>query len=49
MSDAPAAPVWLVFGATGWIGGQIIDLLTAAGKTVVGAKARLENREDCAR
>ena len=41
--------VFMVFGSTGWIGGQICDLLEAGGHKVHRAAARLENREDCAR
>jgi len=38
---------YLVFGgATGWIGGMIVDLLIKAGKTVHVAKSRLEDRNN---
>ena len=45
---APGADdeVYLVYGgATGWIGGQLIALLRAAGKIAHVGEARLENRE----
>lgn len=35
----------MVFGKTGWIGGQLIDMLRAAGRTVHAAESRIENRE----
>ena len=34
----------LVYGANGWIGGQVITLLTAGGHTVIEGKARAENQ-----
>jgi len=37
--------VYLVFGKNGWIGGKIIELLTAQGKTFHLAESRTENRE----
>lgn len=38
--------VYLVFGGkTGWIGGKLIELLTAQGKTFVVAESRTYNRE----
>jgi hypothetical protein len=46
--QAPA-DVFLVFGATGWIGGMMCDLLEKQGKTFVRAASRIENREDTAR
>ncbi|TFJ84239.1 hypothetical protein NSK_004230 [Nannochloropsis salina CCMP1776] len=36
---------YLIFGKNGWIGGKLIELLQAQGKTVVLAQTRLENRE----
>jgi dTDP-4-dehydrorhamnose reductase len=35
---------YLVFGKTGWIGAQLIDMLKAEGKTVFAADSRLEDR-----
>jgi 3,5-epimerase/4-reductase len=37
--------VYLIFGKNGWIGGKIIDLLTAQGKTFHLAESRTYNRE----
>jgi 3,5-epimerase/4-reductase len=37
--------VYLLFGRNGWIGGKIIDLLTAQGKTFYLAESRTYNRE----
>jgi dTDP-4-dehydrorhamnose reductase len=37
--------VYLVFGKNGWIGGKLIELLTAQGKTFHLANSRTENRE----
>jgi len=37
--------VYLLFGKTGWIGGQLIDLLTKQGKTIHLAESRTYNRE----
>lgn len=42
------ADVYLVFGKNGWIGGQLIELLKAAGKTFYLADARTESRESVA-
>lgn len=39
----------MVWGASGWIGAQIVDMLKKDGVTVVVATSRLDNREDCAR
>jgi len=36
---------YLVYGSSGWIGSQIIELLSRYGKVVYCAKARLEERE----
>jgi dTDP-4-dehydrorhamnose reductase len=36
---------FLVFGKNGWIGGMLIEMLQAQGKTVKGASCRLEDRE----
>jgi dTDP-4-dehydrorhamnose reductase len=37
--------VWLVYGSTGWIGGQLVDMLKKAGENVQVGKVRLQNRE----
>jgi dTDP-4-dehydrorhamnose reductase len=37
--------IYLVFGKNGWIGGKIIELLTAQGKTFHLAQSRTYNRE----
>ena len=37
---------YLLFGKTGWIGGKLIELLTAQGKTFHLANSRTYNRED---
>lgn len=39
---------YLLFGKTGWLGGMLIEMLTAAGKEVVLANSRTENRESVA-
>ncbi len=44
-SPSPSSDTYLVFGKNGWIGGQIIGMLRAEGKTVVAAESRTENRE----
>ena len=36
---------YLLYGATGWIGGKLIRLLESQGETVHRGKARLQNRE----
>ncbi|KAL7746988.1 hypothetical protein RI367_007700 [Sorochytrium milnesiophthora] len=41
--------VFLVFGPNGWIGGTLIEMLRAQGKTVHAASARLENHTDILR
>jgi dTDP-4-dehydrorhamnose reductase len=46
MSDSD---VYLVFGKNGWIGGKIIEMLTAQGKTLHLAESRSENRESVIR
>lgn len=38
------APTFLLFGGTGWIGGQLKELLTAQGAVFSCASARLEDR-----
>lgn len=38
-----------MYGATGWIGGLICELLDAQGVEYVRAKARIDERESCAR
>lgn len=40
--------VYLLFGKTGWIGGKLIELLTAQGKTFFLAESRTYNRESVA-
>jgi 3,5-epimerase/4-reductase len=37
--------VYLLFGKNGWIGGKLIELLTAQGKTFFLAESRTYNRE----
>jgi len=37
--------VYLLFGKNGWIGGKLIELLTAQGKTIIQADSRTYNRE----
>ena len=37
--------VYLLFGKNGWIGGKLIELLTAQGKTFHLADSRTQNRE----
>jgi len=37
-------PIYLVFGAKGWIGGMLGEMLKAQGKNVVLSKARIEDR-----
>lgn len=38
---------YLVFGgATGWVGGKVVDILKEQGEDVLEAKSRLENRQD---
>ncbi len=44
-APSSSADVYLVFGKNGWIGGQIIEMLKADGKTVFAAESRTENRE----
>lgn len=39
------ADVYLLFGKNGWIGGQLVELLKAQGKTVFLADSRSYNRE----
>ena len=36
---------FLVFGANGWIGQKMVEMLTAQGKVAAGAVSRIENRE----
>ena len=40
--------VYLIFGKNGWIGGKLIELLKAQGKTFFLADSRTENRESVA-
>ena len=42
---AAATGGYLLYGATGWIGGKLIRLLEAQGETVHRGCARLQNRE----
>jgi dTDP-4-dehydrorhamnose reductase len=49
MSEFAAAEKYLLFGKSGWIGGKLIELLTAQGKSFVLAESRTENRESVAR
>jgi len=44
-----SAPIYMIFGKNGWIGGKLKAMLEEAGKTVVLANSRLENREDVAK
>lgn len=44
MSDT-SSDVYLVLGKNGWIGGKIIELLRAQGKTFYLSDSRTENRE----
>ncbi|RKO91246.1 RHM1/ROL1 [Blyttiomyces helicus] len=41
----PNAQVYLIFGANGWVGGMLYDLLRSKGKDVHGTAVRLEDRE----
>lgn len=41
-----AKQTFLIFGSTGWIGGQLIQLLRDQGEHVVAAQSRLQNRQD---
>jgi len=38
--------IYLIFGKNGWIGGKLIELLTAQGKTFFLADSRTYNRQD---
>ena len=38
--------VWLIFGKNGWIGGKMIEMMEAKGKTFHLADARTQNRQD---
>jgi len=40
---------FLVYGGTGWIGGQIIEMLKQGGHTVHAGKARLQDRQNIER
>jgi dTDP-4-dehydrorhamnose reductase len=40
---------FLVFGSTGWIGGQMVELLRSQGETVNVSSTRLQNRESVER
>ncbi|KAI9019856.1 hypothetical protein DFJ74DRAFT_674714 [Hyaloraphidium curvatum] len=42
---ATAAPVFLVVGPRGWIGGMLIDMLKAKGYAVHASECRMEERE----
>lgn len=39
---------WLIYGADGWIGGQVCDILIRMSETVVKAKMRADNETDVA-
>jgi dTDP-4-dehydrorhamnose reductase len=39
------AEVWVLFGATGWLGGELLRLLRAQNQSVTCVTDRLENRE----
>jgi len=43
-----SSEVYLLFGKNGWIGGKLIELLKAQGKTVFLADSRTDNRESVA-
>lgn len=43
--SSPDKQVYLLFGKNGWIGGKLIELLTAQGKTFHLAESRTYNRE----
>lgn len=45
MSEFNEREVYLLFGKNGWIGGKLIELLTAQGKTFYLADSRTYNRE----
>ena len=46
LAKGPVDPnVYLLFGKTGWIGGKLIELLRAKGKTVYLADSRTYDRE----
>ena len=46
LARGPTDPnVYLLFGKTGWIGGKLIELLRAKGKTVYLAESRTYDRE----
>lgn len=49
MSDSESKTEFMVFGSSGWIGGQVCELLESTGASIHKADSRLENREDCAR
>lgn len=38
--------VWLVYGANGWIGGQVCDILEKMGQIIVKAKSRCDSEAD---
>jgi len=38
--------LWLLYGSRGWIGGQIVDILTKMGETIVEGHSRLDNYND---
>ncbi len=45
MAEFAEREVYLLFGRNGWIGGKLIELLTAQGKTFHLAESRTYNRE----
>ena len=42
----PLQPAYLIYGRTGWIGGELGKLLTAQGADWAWATGRMENRND---
>lgn len=49
MSQEAPREFYLIFGKGGWIGGKLVELLTAQGKQFAVAESRLENRESVAK
>jgi dTDP-4-dehydrorhamnose reductase len=37
---------WLIYGANGWIGGQVCDILEKMGETIIKAKSRCDSETD---
>lgn len=44
--NVSAQSTFLIFGSTGWIGGQLVQLLREQGEQVVAARSRLQDRQD---